>query len=701
MRDWEVWENVKSAFPNDTSSIIVVTTSFQSVATACSSSSYVYKLKGLDTNGCSRLLWDNVIGESSRHKKYNLHPDLENYFKEIIRKCDGLPMAVLSVAKFLRRKQHGRSPDVKDCKEAIRLSKHLSKGSDPDFREMQRVLDESYEDLPNYNLKTCLLSISMFPHGHQIKIKSLERRWMAEGLVARTDDDVVDEELDTAYDALKELVNRSIIEPVQDGSMVNLKAEVKRCLVHGVMLEYLVGMSISRNYVCLIKDGKILFNKEESSSCPTRRLSVHDTTVVTDAKMLGQVRSLTIVEKEEEPAADADADAAGTSVDRRGKGAAPVPRSPPLRRLVDYIQGCKLLRVLDIHKCRGVYDNVLRRICDLQLLRYLSLRGTDARKLPKQIGRLRDLETLDVRDLQMSEPMDLPLEAILLPRLVYLFGKFKLPDDLHKSKAAKGGQLHTLAGFVVTKKKNQSFAYILNRKHTSKLRKLKIWWTEDEDMPNDLSTQLMESLQQRSSGTNHLESLSLDFGDRSLEFLEKVSPTVPWTISTIKLRGKLSKLPGFINGKNSLSEVEISQLHLLQTGLGCQALSILQRLPKLKYLKIVDVDGTVDDGKEEVDSAAINGFGKGVFKVEDGGFPFLEGLFIEATRLPKMTIGSNAMQQLITLELHCIDVSGFQVAAIENLGSLAHVVLKPSPIDRAAWKAAAKNNINCPRVEFL
>lgn len=344
---------------------------------------------------------------------------------------------------------------------------------------------------------------------------------------------------------------------------------------------------------------------------------------------------------------------------------------------------------------------MLRRICDLQLLRYLSLRGTDARKLPKQIGRLRDLETLDVRDLQMSEPMDLPLEAILLPRLVYLFGKFKLPDDLHKSKAAKGGQLHTLAGFVVTKKKNQSFAYILNRKHTSKLRKLKIWWTEDEDMPNDLSTQLMESLQQRSSGTNHLESLSLDFGDRSLEFLEKVSPTVPWTISTIKLRGKLSKLPGFINGKNSLSEVEISQLHLLQTGLGCQALSILQRLPKLKYLKIVEVDGTVDDGKEEVDSAAINGFGKGVFKVEDGGFPFLEGLFIEATRLPKMTIGSNAMQQLITLELHCIDVSGFQVAAIENLGSLAHVVLKPSPIDRAAWKAAAKNNINCPRVEFL
>ncbi|CAN6226776.1 unnamed protein product [Urochloa humidicola] len=583
---------------------IIVTTSIQSIAATCSRSErYIYKMRVLSYEESKKLFLRKIGHEVDRT------PAGEHALNEILIKCGGLPLALVSVAYYLRGQGenliYGMTKIVKSLADAPVV-----------FEAMNTAFMKSYNNLPDSVHRSCLLSLSIFPQGHLIKRKSLIRRWIAEGLVVGDGSLSAEQVANVCFD---DLIDRNIIEPVSIG----INSKVKTVRVQEFLLEVIVNKSVCKNFAALVRMDEPL----HTSSCPVRRLSVHGGTPesIRIAKAIGlnHVRSLTIC------------------------------RSVPLD-----LRTCRLLRVLDMEGCIQIDDSVLSAICGLVLLKYLSLRRTDVHRIPAAIRNLCDLETLDIRETRVGM---LPLELLMLPRLAHLFGRFELPQELNDEKKRRKMQrffeeksrLETLSGFVVMADTTVFYMRLL--------RKLKIW------CPDSI---------------------------RSDIFMPSTEISGPCMLSSIKLRGKLSRMPDFI----TRLAINLCELELSFTGLSLEELSVLQQLPRLLYLKLAeDSDGFRGDS----------------FDVEWNGFPSLERLCFQAPKLPRVHIRQGAMRSLKSLHLlrpiymreydeqeMTSEIQESKIWGIEYLKNLNEVVLHASVSreELEAWKERARKHANRPKV---
>ncbi|KAL6864847.1 hypothetical protein ACP4OV_015998 [Aristida adscensionis] len=603
----EMWNDIAKAFHGcPTGSRIIVTTSIQSVAAACSPERYIYRMQVLSSDNSRKLFWRKFSTE-------NRKLDLDDALEEVLRKCDGLPLALISAARYLG----GQGQNLTST-----YVRSLALGTG---EEMKRSLMHYYDSMSEQTC-LCLLSLSIFPSGHLINRKSLIRRWIADGLVVGDDLFIVNRDAGNVFD---ELVDRNIIEPVLIGN----NSMVKRCRVPPLILEFIVSKSVSKNLVTLIREDEPLLNRKVG--LPVHRLSVQGGTEKTQrvAAEIGfnHARSLTIC------------------------------NSCPFGFL-----GCRLLRVLDVEGCTWIDNRVLQGICkSMMLLKYLSLRGTPVSTIPKGIKDLYDLETLDIRETKVER---LPVQVLMLPRLAHLFGKFKLPRELRNQKRSKlqrffseKSRLQTLSGFVMAEKNGYEPIVLQMRR----LRKVKIWCKGYiTGVAKDL---FVDSLKSRMSENNAaLESLSIDLGHGGMSsgFLDVIDEGKALSkLSSIKLRGRLLRVPSFIQSAGS----NLSELELTSTGLRLEELSVLQRLPQLLYLKLAE------DG---------DGFAGDSFDVESRGFPSLVRLCFEAPKLPGLRIREGGMRCLTSLHLLCPKPPPSHVFwEIEHLKNLKEVVLHSSTRD--------------------
>ncbi|XP_044958342.1 disease resistance protein RGA4-like [Hordeum vulgare subsp. vulgare] len=614
---------------------IIVTTSMQSIANTCSTNtSYIYRMEALSDDDSKALLFKIVLGDVT--KSPSLH--LEEGSKSILRKCEGLPLGIVNIANYLKEQGSEKITNTSCDKMCRNLGSHMH--SNGALGRMKQVLIHSYDNLPGHDLKNCLLSVSIYPKDQPIKRKRLVRRWLAEGFVVkvvnRKDEDVACEHFDS-------LINRSIIQPVEISNSVG----VSTCRLHGIMLDFIVHKSASENFITLIHNDEIITNA--NYDCAIRRLSLHKLTEEGGRAVMGidisRIRSLTIF--------------GHTS-----------------QALVDFHKS-KLLRVLDLENCKELRDCDLDSICTLLQLKYLNLRGTGVSKLPKEISKLLHLETLDIRDTRVNM---LPKEVLSLPELTHLFGKFKLPCELGITATRASSQtrtifsgdskLETLAGFVLGETHFQQI--ILNMK---KLRKVKV--LAESTPSSDIIGHLVSSFKKRLISSNPLDSLSVDFGDHSIDFLDTLDAS-GCSLTSIKLHGCLTSLPIFIT-----SLLGLSKLHLVSTGLDSSILSTLQELHLLICLKLVE-------NRLE--------FGNGSFTVEKKGFQSLQRLYIQAKKLPKFNIAKGAMQHLYSLQLISEDISGVHEDTVKHLKGLKEVTLDHSVGDdtRKSWEAELKQHKNRP-----
>ncbi|TVT97478.1 hypothetical protein EJB05_57273, partial [Eragrostis curvula] len=620
LQELGVWYDIQSAFPEaHTGSRVIVTTSIGSVAAACSHERYIYRMRGLCYSDAENLFWERVERRKTRA------PSLVYALEDTLRKCGGLPIALVSAANNL-------------CREG----ENLLPGAPGAFDEMNRLLIQCYESLPDNGHRMCLLSLSTFPQGHLIRRKRLVRRWIAEGL-AVGDGELSAEQV--AGDRFDKLIDRSIVEPVLIGN----NSKFKGCQVLGVIKDFIVKKSVLEEFGTLIQNDRILLPNKKGAH-PVHRLSVHGGTAHSEkvAKGIGldRVRSLTICNT--------------------------VP--------FDF-QECWLLRVLDLECCQGVDKRILRMICRLVFLKYLSLRGSDVYKISKKIKKLECLEMLDIRETRVES---LPIEVLMLPRLVYLFGHFELPgqlkDETTRSKLlaffSEKSRLHTLSGFIMVE--NNGFEPIMLRMRS--LRKVKIWCKHP--VTTHSGHLLASSLQKRLAGSNALESISINFGNESINFLNNMRAPCALT-GSIKLWGRLESLPSFMTSHDTT----LSELQLSSTGLTIEALSLLQNLRRLLYLKLVE-------------------YGEGLFGdcfvVQNGGFPSLLRLCFEAPKLPQIHICKGGMSSLTSLHLLCPEFasSSNNFNGIEHLQHLNELILHPSVSLEIlyAWKEETRSHINKPKV---
>jgi disease resistance protein RPM1 len=136
----------------------------------------IHKMKSLSDDDSQKLFYGRIFPSEVCPSRF------EQVSKEILKKCAGVPLAIISLASYLANNQNR---DQIDKWEALLTSigRGLQNGDDH-VDEMKRILLLSYYDLPSY-LKTCFLYLSIFPEDHQISRDRLIRRWICEGFISK------------------------------------------------------------------------------------------------------------------------------------------------------------------------------------------------------------------------------------------------------------------------------------------------------------------------------------------------------------------------------------------------------------------------------------------------------------------------------------------------------------------------------------
>ncbi|KAM3336727.1 hypothetical protein ACQJBY_030634 [Aegilops geniculata] len=630
MKRGELWNKIKYVFEN-VKGTVFVTTTIQEVANNCSQciNGYVYKLSPLDGNESVNLF---------KKECFSGDPD---YAADVLKKCDGLPLAIVNVANYLQSEGGWTS---EGCKAACReLGALLVQEDECKLPGMQWVLMNKYTGLPGHAIRSCLLYFCMYKQNIAAlpKRNSLIRRWQAEGFVDGK----------TGCKYLKTLINHNIIQSME----VNTNGTTKRCRPPGMMAEYISQISMSENFAALVSD------LVETRNTRIRRLYFDSNSAederITSGMDLSIVLTLVI----------------------SGIG------SEAILNFEKY----ELLAVLDLKECTNLDDNHVKYICKLLLLKYLSL-GKTIGKIPRDIGQLKLLETLEMRT---TETVKVYREVLQLPNLKHLIGKFELnynppvevkisKDERLKKFLSNKSVLETVTTYVSRTAKG--FPEVML--HMSQLRKVKIFCTggADDNDKEVLTTAIKKFIHRGTDNVNggQSHSLSIDF-HKCTSIVQEILAG-PGSLTSLKLRGDWRP---FLGANPDFTKISgITKLCLSSTYLsGNEALAGLTDLIALEYLKLYE---------QELGSLTI----------QPGTFQRLTGLCLVGDKsLYRITILPGALPRLVSLHLIC-EVIDKRVQLLNgSLERLREIALHSgvTPEIKEAWKKAAKVHPNRPEVLFI
>ncbi|URE47391.1 Disease resistance protein [Musa troglodytarum] len=324
------------------SSTILVTTRIETVLRGMKAT-YIHQPEKMDDNSGWMLLGKTVFeaGEEDDMRR------LEEVGRKIVRKCDGLPLAIKAIAGVLISKERSTA-------EWEQVLENDAWSTNRQIDEVPRALHLSYEDLPSH-LKQCFLYCSFFIGNWLLDYTDVVRFWVAEGLVVEQEGRLME---DVAEEYYWELVWRNLLQV--DPAYVNkgrfYMHEHLRSLGEYLMKEE--GLSIT--------DGQRLDIK---ANAKIRRLSISNMGIklVLPDQIIEEKCLRTLLVKDSLPT---------TTIED------------------NVLEGLPNLRVLDLTDTS--IERIPNCIGDLLHLRYLDLDRTKIHEIPESIGRLVNLQTLNI-----------------------------------------------------------------------------------------------------------------------------------------------------------------------------------------------------------------------------------------------------------------------------------------------------------------
>ncbi|CAL5416983.1 unnamed protein product [Camellia sinensis] len=344
---WQIdfWGSIRHALPqNSKGSRVIITTRSEQVAAFCKESSvdHDHKLQALS----EEKAWELFCVKAFQLDFGGYCPlELEEISHEIVKKCEGLPLAIVAIGGLLSTKNKVVSEWQKFYDS---MGTELERN--PKLTSIRKILLSSYNDLSQY-LKSCFLYFGIMPEDYSIEGERLIRLWIAEGFVEEQKGKTLEE---VAEEYLIELIHRRLV-------------QVSRTKSDGRVGDF-----------C-----QILEEENSSFNDTTRWLSVHTHYCNMDKVMesIGKspVRSVFIFQK------------------------GVLPKKTLLGTVA---ANFKLLKVLDLED--APLDQLHEEVGNLFLLRYLSIRNTKVKIIPKSIGKLHNLQTLDLKHSPVRElPSDI------------------------------------------------------------------------------------------------------------------------------------------------------------------------------------------------------------------------------------------------------------------------------------------------------
>ena len=193
----DVWDRLKFSFPDCRSegSRVVVTTRMSNLAAHLTTSYGLFKMRFLDEVSSWTLFSKTVFKDQS----FPTH--LEQIGKKIVKKCNGLPLAIAVTGGLMTKSEH-------TLKYWEYIEKNLSSivNSDSDDYCL-RILKLSYNHLL-VHLKPCFLYMGVFEEDHAISASTIVKLWISEGYIKPIDN----KSLTTiGKECFKELIDRNLI----------------------------------------------------------------------------------------------------------------------------------------------------------------------------------------------------------------------------------------------------------------------------------------------------------------------------------------------------------------------------------------------------------------------------------------------------------------------------------------------------------
>ncbi|KAF8031756.1 hypothetical protein BT93_D0848 [Corymbia citriodora subsp. variegata] len=231
---------------------ILVTSCNSDVGASCAIyPGYVHELNGLPWKKALSLFCKKAF----RTCNGICPPELEDWSEKIIKKCEGLPLAVIAAGNLLSKKR-----------QIPYEWKKLHDSLGANLRVMGSILLPSYQDLPS-DLRICFLYFSIFPEDYSIQRQRLIRLWMAEGFVNLEE---------RAENFLDELVQRNLVHVTAR----DVDGRVRSCRVLNLVHEFIIDKAKEENFVGCASESS------SSSQGTIRRLSAQ--THIPENAVLGE-----------------------------------------------------------------------------------------------------------------------------------------------------------------------------------------------------------------------------------------------------------------------------------------------------------------------------------------------------------------------------------------------------------------------------
>uniref|UniRef100_A0A0E0LUK1 AAA+ ATPase domain-containing protein n=1 Tax=Oryza punctata TaxID=4537 RepID=A0A0E0LUK1_ORYPU len=600
----EIWKHLKSVLPrNNKKSRVITTTRMSDVASSCSSQSndHIYIMKSL-SDADSKELFSKIIFDH----KGKCPKALDEIADKILKKCGGIPLAIITLASLLAKKPKTRK-EWKRVKSSI--------GNACELHGMRQTLCLSIYDL-SYDLRNCFLSLGTFPEDYEIDRERLVLRWIAEGFISGKEQLELEQKGDNYFN---ELVNRSLIQPID----IQYNGSARACRVHDLMLELIVSMSKEEKFIitlngpeCLPISGKI------------RWLSLHSNEhevmqVVTDNRQ--HVRSVSFFP--------------------------PVAQLPPCLEL-------KAMRVFDVKGCQFGEHKKMKNIASLIQLKYLNLADTNVKELPKEIGELHFLETLDVRNCPIQS---LPPSLCRLQKLVRLFVSLgvTLPDKIGKMQA-----LEELSHVAIL---CNSLNFVEALGELSKLRVFRVdcrysWLNGKKQAPRQSVSKYEDALLSclRNLCKENLQSLEINLTDGSSLVFSLMNPYCPFPqLEELVISNFISRVP---RGMGSLKDV--IHLEIKLDRMEEEDLHIIRDMSASLLFLRIDLERTPEE-RLIIDAEGFECLKQFAFCCAGMGLKFVQGAMPDLEKLD-LDIGVRKTMS---------KYGGFDFG-IKNLEALKHVCVK-------------------------
>ncbi|KAF8714055.1 hypothetical protein HU200_028050 [Digitaria exilis] len=465
--------------------------------------------------------------------RHDIARAIKDIKKQIQEKCGGIPLAIITMASLLVGKSRGEWFEV--CNSIGFRDKDIEQ-----VDITMRILSLSYYDLPSH-LRTCLLYLSAFPEDYIIDKNSLIWRWIAEDFVHKKPNIGL---FGVGEGYFNDLVNRSMIQAVES----QCKGIIDGCRVHDMVFDLLRSLSREENFFTVLLD-----NDEGTSSVNTARRFSH--------------RKNTL-----DPHLD----------NHNNKG------MQKMRSFVAYschddkelsFQSFKLLRVLDLEDVYMKSWHNAKHLGNLLHLRYLGLKRTSMLELPKEIGTLKFLQTLDL--VKNYGIVELPSSLGQLSQLVCLrvWGKY------HWKMSIPGGmikKLTSLEELVVQCNEDRDKDYEGQFKELGSLSELRVLTIKVIEMTQRMFSDLLQSI----GNLHKMQSLKIERHDYSYGLQNATFDAVALPQHLRHLLVGVHCFSRFPSCINPSSLINLSHLEIKVNDMDEQSMQLLARLPELRHLEL-------------------------------------------------------------------------------------------------------------------